>query len=147
MPLPNAWLPVVEAQLRTEEAVLAWLEIDLNAALRFARGIIVLTTQRLLGRTEDSAEWQSHPLHSGLRLTRRDHAGVGSLELLTENSRLALWRYTLGLDVAAGRLIDHFSRQLQFLETGTPPAPPRKRRNRSRSLSRRRWRRRRRRSA
>ena len=78
IPLPVTWQPVVEAHLKTEEKVLAWLEIDLNARLRVAKGLVVLTNQRLLARTEDDAEWESHGLCAGLTLTRRDRAGVGS---------------------------------------------------------------------
>ncbi len=121
--LPESWRPLVEAHFRTDEYVLAWLDIDLNTSLRFAKGIIVLTNQRLLARTGDAAEWQSHPLDPALRLTRHDHAGVGGLELFDINERIAWWRYTLGQDIAAGRLIDQFERQIEFLATGTPPAP------------------------
>ena len=120
--LPESWRPLVEAHFRTDEYVLAWLDIDLNTSLRFAKGIIVLTNQRLLARTGDAAEWQSHPLDPALRLTRHAHAGVGSLELFDTNERIAWWRYTLGQDIAAGRLIDQFERQIEFLATGTPPA-------------------------
>jgi len=124
IPLPEAWQPVVEAQLVKEEKVLAWLEIDLNTSLHFGKGLIVLTDRRLLARTGDTPEWQSQPLREGLRLTRRDHAGVGSLELFDATGRLAHWRYTLGQDVAAGRLIDHVNRQLDFVVTGVAPTPP-----------------------
>ena len=124
IPLPDTWAPVVEAQLAKEEKVLSWLEIDLNVSLHFTKGLIVLTDRRLLARTADSAEWQLHKLQPGLRLTRRDHAGVGSLELFDAGGRLAHWRYTLGQDIAAGRLIDHFDQQLEFLATGDLPAPP-----------------------
>ncbi len=89
IPLPEAWQPVVEAQLVKEEKVVAWLEIDLNASLHFGKGLIVLTDRRLLARTGDSPEWQSHPLREGLRLMRRDHAGVGSLELVDASGRHA----------------------------------------------------------
>ncbi len=122
-PLPEAWQPVVEAQLAKEERLLSWLEIDLNTNLHFAKGVVALTDRRLLARTGDSPEWQSHPLREGLRLTRRDHAGVGSLELFDATGRQAQWRYTLGQDVAAGRLIDHVNRQLDFVVTGIAPAP------------------------
>ena len=124
MPLPDSWQPLVEAHFKEDERPLAWLEIDLNAGLRFAKGIIVLTSQRLLARTGDAAEWQIHALRPGLRLTRRDHAGVGSLELFDADGRQALWRYTLGQDIAAGRLIDHFDRQLEFIATGALPPQP-----------------------
>jgi ATP-binding cassette subfamily B protein len=123
MPLPPAWFPQVEAQLTGDESVLAWLEIDLDARLHFSAGLVVLTTQRLLARSADDENWQAHTFHHGLTLTRRDHSGVGSLELLDANARLAQWRYTLGADIAAGRLIEHFTRQLAFQLTGeAPPA-------------------------
>ena len=119
-----SWLEHVNTQLATNETVLAWLEIDLDAQLRYAPGLIVLTTQRLIARSADDKLWQAHSFRQGLTLTRRDHSGVGSLELFDEKSRLGLWRYTLGGDIAAGRLIEHFSRQLAFALTGKiPPSP------------------------
>ena len=124
MPLPDEWLGRVGSQLSGDEKVLAWLAIDLNSRLRFAPGLIVLTQRRLLALSADDGNWQSHELRDGLSLTRRDHSGVGSLELVDSNSRLALWRYTLGGDIAAGRLIEHFNRQLAFHLTGEVPPPP-----------------------
>jgi len=124
MPLPPAWLTQVDAQLGGDEKVLAWLETDLDAQLRFAPGLVVLTSQRLIARSADDKGWQTHPFRAGLTLIRRDHSGVGSLELADANARQALWRYTLGGDIAAGRLIDHFNRQLAFQLTGEiPPLP------------------------
>ena len=100
------------------------MEIDLNTQLRFAPGLVVLTSQRLLAKAADDERWQSHPLRAGLTLTRHDHSGVGSLELFDASTRLAIWRYTLGGDIAAGRLIEHFTRQLSFHLSGqTPPIP------------------------
>ena len=124
IPLPAAWLAGVEAQLATDEKVLAWLEIDLDKQLRFSPGLVVLTNQRLLASTANDQNWQTHAFRSGLKLTRRDHSGVGSLELFAADARLALWRYTLGGDIAAGRLIEHLTRQLAFHLSGQiPPAP------------------------
>jgi ATP-binding cassette, subfamily B, bacterial len=51
-------------------------------------------------------------------LARHDYSGVGSLELLDENSLLVRWRYTLGGDAAARRLADHFNQQLDLKLTG-----------------------------
>ena len=122
MPLPATWQAPIETQLASDEKVLAWLEIDLDAQLRFAPGLVVLTNQRLLAKTADEGNWQTYTFRAGLMLTRRDHSGVGSLELIDENARMAIWRYTLGSDIAAGRLIEHFTRQLAFFVTGeTPP--------------------------
>ena len=122
MPLPATWQTQVEAQLAPDETLLAWLETDLDDRLRFVSGMLALTDRRLLARTADGDGWQSYPCRAGLRLTRRDHAGVGSLELFDGDGRLALWRYTLGGDIVAGRLIDRFARQIEFLETGHMPA-------------------------
>jgi ATP-binding cassette subfamily B protein len=120
---PDSWQPLVETRLEEGENPLAWLEIDLDVDLRFSSGIVVLTGRRLLAKTGEG-EWQDHVLRPGLRLARHDHSGVGSLELTDGAGRLALWRYTLGQDIAAGRLIDRFDRELEFLATGLEPPPP-----------------------
>ncbi len=125
IPLPDTWRSTVDKQLQAEETLLAWLEIDLDAHLNYASGLVALTTRRLLARQAGETQWQSLSFREGLSLTRRDHSGVGSLELFDENGRLAIWRYTLGGDIAAGRLIDQFDRQLEFHLTGQlPPQPP-----------------------
>ena len=123
-PLPPEWLSQVEKQLHSNEKVLAWLEIDLNVQLRFCSGLLVLTSQRLISKSGDEQTWQTFPFAQGMTLTRRDHSGIGSLELLNTSSRLAIWRYTLERDIAAGRLIEHFMRQLSFCLTGELPPPP-----------------------
>jgi ATP-binding cassette subfamily B protein len=110
----------VEAALEDDEKLLAWLETDLDADLRFGKGIVLLTSRRLLAWTNETADRQSHTLRPELRLTRRDHAGVGRLELVDANGRLALWCYTLGRDVAAGRLIDRFNHQTQLPSPQSP---------------------------
>ncbi|WP_294259148.1 ABC transporter ATP-binding protein [Propionivibrio sp.] len=123
-PLPPAWKSRLEAVLAVKEDVLAWLEIDLDAQLCFSPGLVVLTNHRLLAWAAGESPWQSHDLRHGLTLSRRDHSGVGSLELFDTRSRLASWRYTLGGDIAAGRLIEQFTRQLAFHLTGNLPALP-----------------------
>ena len=60
LPVPMSWLEHVNTQLATNETVLAWLEIDLDAQLRYAPGLIVLTTQRLIARSADDKLWQAH---------------------------------------------------------------------------------------
>ena len=124
IPLPEAWRGEVGSQLSAEEKLLAWLEIDLDESLRYAAGLVVLTSRRLLARQAGESQWQSCNYRAGLSLTRRDHSGVGSLELFDGDGRLAIWRYTLGGDMAAGRLIDHFDRQLAFQLTGEVPPQP-----------------------
>jgi ATP-binding cassette subfamily B protein len=83
----------------------------------------VVTSDRLLVRSADDSKWQSWSYRPGLSLSRSDHSGVGTIELCDADSLLALWRYTLGADIAAGRLVDHFTRQLLLRLTGEAPPP------------------------
>lgn len=101
-----------QARLAPDENVLATLEVDLDAKLNFAHGLLALTDRRLMARTAGSQQWQDWPLDAGLTLRLADHAGVGSLELHDDRARLARWRYTLGNNVQALRLLRQFE-QLQ----------------------------------
>ena len=121
--LPAGWSERAQSQLADDEKILAWLEIDLDATLQFTAGMLLVTSERLLAKSSASGNWRSWPYRRGLTLSRHDHAGVGTLELCDPEALLEQWRYTLGADVAAGRLIDHFARQLNFRVTGTPPPP------------------------
>ena len=105
--LPAAWQDS-RAELGEGETVLAQLELDLDAALRFVPGVLVLTDRRLLARQSGDAAWQAWSLGAGLVLRHHDHAGVGALELHDAHARLAFWRYTLGRNPAALRLIAAF---------------------------------------
>ncbi|SEK78655.1 ATP-binding cassette, subfamily B [Nitrosovibrio tenuis] len=122
--MPPVWANRVESELMDGEQVLAWLETDLSAQLYFVPGFVLVTSKRLLATTEREGVWQGWFYRPGIRLVRHDHLGVGSLELLDENSLLARWRYTLGNDVATGRLIEHFMQQLDYQLTGEPPPAP-----------------------
>ena len=121
MPLPERWQAALAGALGTGESIIAWLEIDLDEKLHFAPGLVVLTSQRLLAKAAGDADWQAHPFRTGLKLARHDHSGVGSLELRDDHQRLALWRYTLSADIIAGRLVDHFERQITLTLTGEAP--------------------------
>jgi ATP-binding cassette subfamily B protein len=116
--LPAAWAGQVERQLSSDEQVVAWFETNLDSQLRFAPGLVVVTNKRLLAREEKDELWQHWDYRAGLALVRGDHAGIGSLELFDEMSRLARWRYTLSRDPAGARLIDHFQQQLRYQLTG-----------------------------
>jgi ATP-binding cassette subfamily B protein len=79
---------------------------------------VVVSSERLLVMPSGDSQWQGWAYRPGLSLSRRDHSGVGTLELCDTHSLLAHWRYTLGADIAAGRLVDHFTRQLSFRVSG-----------------------------
>ncbi len=122
--MTSAWARSVESQLLEGEQVLAWLETDLNSQLYYSHGLVAVTNKRLLATTEREGVWQGWLYRPGLKLARSDHSGVGSLELFDESSLLARWRYTLGNDASAGRLIEYFTLQLSYQLTGEQPAPP-----------------------
>ncbi|MDR1162736.1 MAG: ABC transporter ATP-binding protein/permease [Candidatus Accumulibacter sp.] len=113
--LPRDWSEPVAARLADGEKVLAFFETDLDAKLSYADAIVVLTDRRLLAASPSakppaasSLSCESFDLTDDARLVRQDYSGVGALELFNARARIALWRYTLGHDGAAGRLIDAF---------------------------------------
>ena len=101
----------LQAELAADENVLAVLAVDLDDELRFAPGVLALTETRLLARAPGGSGWQSWALAPGLQLRHADHAGVGSLELCDERSRLARWRFTLAANTQALKLLAAFERQ------------------------------------
>ena len=118
--LPSRWAAEVESLLMAGETTPAWVEIDLDTRLHFADGLVIVTEKRLLARPPGAAQWSDWPLRAGLKLNHADHAGVGTLELVDAQGRLACWRYTLGNNLAALRVITEFDLQLKSLATGRP---------------------------
>jgi len=113
--LPADLLDAVRSELRAElapgENVLAALSVDLDESLRFSQATLVLTERRLLTRQPGAALWQAWTLAPELVLRHADHAGVGSLELCDARARLARWRFTLGANTQALKLLAAFERQ------------------------------------
>ena len=122
--LPSQWAAEVEPQLAAGEKIQAWLEIDLDTRLRFASGLLLVTDRRLLARSPGDAGWSTWTLGASLKLNHLDHAGVGTLELLDAQGRLACWRYTLGHNLAALRVLTEFELQLNSMLTGKPVERP-----------------------
>ncbi|MCA1860899.1 ABC transporter ATP-binding protein/permease [Janthinobacterium sp. HSC-3S05] len=118
--LPEHWLAEVESNLSPGENVLSSVEVDLDVRLRFTKGIIVVTEKRLLARSPGDAVWKSWSFRHGLRLTHHDHAGVGHLELFDDHGRLASWRFTLGQNLHAIRVLEQFVERLDSHLTGQP---------------------------
>ncbi len=98
----------LRAMLAPQENVLAALQVDLSAELRFATGWVVVTPERILACEPGAAAWRAWPLSSGLALRMQDHGGVGTLELQAPEARLALWRFTLAHHPQALRLVQRF---------------------------------------
>ena len=100
------------------------LELDLDGQLRFKNGLIVVTDCGLLAKAPGETGWKHWAYRPGLTLKHHDHAGVGTLELVDQTGRLGCWRYTLGQDPAALRLVDRFERRMASNLTGQPVELP-----------------------
>lgn len=122
--LPDAWQDDVRKQLAPGENVLSSVEVDLDAKLRFVKGILVVTNRRLLTRAPGDTAWRDWAYRPGLALRHHDHAGVGHLELVDEHALLASWRFTLGQNLHAIRVVDAFADQLKSVLTGVAVQPP-----------------------
>ena len=113
--LPTAWAVEIRSLLEPGEKVLAWLEPDLDSNLFFAPGILLLTPSRLVARESMAHDWVVFPITASQTLQHRDHAGVGTIELFNEALRLGVWRHTLGMAPAVGRLGEIFTQLKQKL--------------------------------
>jgi ATP-binding cassette subfamily B protein len=116
--LPEPWQADVEKNLLPEENVLSSVEVDLDAKLRFTKGMVVVTDRRLLARAPGETEWRAWDYRRGLQLKHHDHAGVGHLELVDQHALLASWRFTLGQNLQAIRVLDQFREQLDSHVSG-----------------------------
>lgn len=118
--LPERWQSQLKQQLNTGENVLAVLEVDLDSRLRFVNGVLVLTDQGLISCPAGENRWQRTGFRNGLTLSHHDHAGVGHLQLTDQNGLLESWRFTLGNNLHAIRLLDQFKEQLHSFLTREP---------------------------
>ncbi len=122
--LPEHWQNDVAKQLAPGENVLNSVEVDLDAKLRFTKGLVVVTNRRLLARAPGDNTWRDWAWRPGLALRHHDHAGVGHLELVDTEGLLASWRFTLGQNLHAIRVADAFADQLHSHVSGEPVAVP-----------------------
>ena len=122
--LPEDWQNDVAKQLAPGENVLASVEVDLDAKLHFSKGLVLVTDRRLLTRAPGEAAWRDWPYRAGLQLRHHDHAGVGHLNLVDDAGLLASWRFTLGHNLQAIRVADHFADQVESIASGLAVQPP-----------------------
>jgi ATP-binding cassette subfamily B protein len=119
--LPDHYRIEVTAQLSPDEQLAAWMEGDLDTSLHFKSYLLLVSNKRILAKSHGDTSWQEWNFRQGLTLQRKDHAGVGTLELIDGGARLACWRYTLSQNTAAQRLVAYFEQQLaDFLEKRPP---------------------------
>ncbi len=121
--VPVAWRQAVQAQLHPQENVVACLEVDLDEQLHFVPSLLVATNQGLRSLSGGSSAAQEWAYRADLRLSHHDHAGVGHLELSDSQSLLQRWRFTLGQNLQALRLVDQFAAQHSSSLSGEPVAP------------------------
>lgn len=110
--LPSQWSGIFEGSqspLRNPEAILAWVELDLDLALRFEKSVLVLTEQALVWT--DGQHFETWPVSPQEHLFHGDHAGVGHLKLETADKLLRIWYFTLAVNPQVLRLQSSF-RQL-----------------------------------
>lgn len=129
--LPESWRVLAAAQLAPGELVRAWFEPDLDARLRFAHSLVLLTDRRLvaIGNADSPTAFEAWPL-DGVALASGRHEGTGCLELLACDERraaggfcgadggqgvspggevrLAQWHYTRACAAAADRFAREF---------------------------------------
>jgi ATP-binding cassette, subfamily B, bacterial len=104
--------------LEPGENVLATLPVDLDEDLHFVEAQLVLTSARLLAWAPAQGHWHSVTLAADQTLRHFDHAGVGTLELLDGQARLARWRFTLNVNVQALRFARRFEQLVSTLASG-----------------------------
>ena len=114
------WRDALQKQLHPQENVLASLEVDLDSRLHFVPGLVVVTSQRVLCRAEGNTAWTAWTLRESLTMQHHDHAGVGHLDLLDSTGLLTTWRFTLGQNLQAIRLVDQFHAQVESAVSGVP---------------------------
>ena len=76
------WQAALASRLEPAEEALAWFEPDLDASLRYDRGLVVLTGGRLLAAERGGERWHSWPLPVGISLRNVEQGSAGTLELL-----------------------------------------------------------------
>ncbi len=112
-PLPTEWDADLRRQLEPGERLICWFAPDLDVGLQYKEGLVVLTDRRIVaaeaaGPDLDGATWSSWDLDGKLSIRLRDRAGLGSLELLAPERRIARWRFTLARGAAAHGFVDRF---------------------------------------
>ena len=118
--LAKHWREALQMQIRSSEHVCTVLEVDLDAQLKFVKGLVVVTNQRILSNNGSNSQWQSWSYAAGLALQHHDHAGIGHLNLVDTQQRLATWRFTLAQNLSAIRLADQFQAQCESCVSGRP---------------------------
>ena len=105
--------------LLPNEGLCASFRPDLNDALRFSPGLLLLSDTHLHARADTGESFHSIPLSATLEVRRHEHAGLSELSFFEGTQRVLRVHYTLALAVAG----NDFVAALQELR-GRPSARP-----------------------
>jgi ATP-binding cassette subfamily B protein len=97
-------------ELATGENLRATFEPDLDERLRYGRDEVALTSARLCWRKQGGA-WNEIRLGATVTLERREHAGLGELQLREDGKTVVRWFHTLAVGEGAMHLLDAFEAQ------------------------------------
>lgn len=101
---------LVVDQFEPGEAARLWVEVDLDADLRFSTGLLVATDRRLLGTSSSSAVSVSLSWSQIGTVSAKEHGALGTLEVQTTDGRTHVWRYTVGKSVAVHKLVQQIEK-------------------------------------
>ncbi len=107
--LPSHWRVILggsQSPVQSLDAILAWVELDLDAKLRFEKSLLLLTEQGLVWT--DGKHFESWPIVPGAYLVHGDHAGVGHLKFETDSALQRVWYFTLAVNPQVLRLQSSF---------------------------------------
>jgi len=98
----------------TDDNVLSRLNVDIRPDGQFGTGELRLTERGLwfqgAGDGAAPGAWSHWPMSTGLSLQHRDFAGTAELSLHDDSGRITAWRYSLGQDPTALKLMASFDR-------------------------------------
>lgn len=102
--------------LAPDEKLRALFRPDLDAGLRYAESVVVLTSRRLCWQPAGGG-WSSLDVAPAVVLERREYAGLGELRIVDGGRTVARFFHTLAVGKDATLLWDAFAEQ-----KGTAPA-------------------------
>ena len=128
MPADPLTLPHIEKRLEAGERVVARLQTDLDRQLHFQKGLLVLTTRRLLSLEENptaEAPFRDWKLADIGELSLEEMGATGALHFTAagQTGRVQ-WRFTAGLIKEADLFVARYQDQRRVLEGGTPAVVP-----------------------
>jgi len=106
MTAPAALLPapIPGLELLPNERISHTFRPDVDEALQFSAGLVLLSDTRVLARETDGS-FRAIPLTSSLELVRTEHVGLTELTLSERGQRLLRIRYTLALAAAGNDFV------------------------------------------